>query len=53
MYRHVDGITTLIGYLYHLLITVTLRHAHKTAKLAYSVVDMHYIVAYLKLTYLL
>ena len=53
MYRHVYGISALIGNLYHFLITITLRHAHQTAKLAYAVVDMHYIVAYFKLANLL
>ena len=40
----------LILYLYHLLITVALRHPYQSSKLAYSVVNMHHIVAHLELS---
>ena len=53
MYRQVDGIPTLIGDLYHFLITIALGHTHKTTEFANAMVDMHYIVAYLKLADLL
>ena len=45
----VDGSSTLVLYLDHLLIAVTLRHTHKTCKTADTVVDMHHVIARFKL----
>ena len=50
---HVDGAPTLIDDLNHLLIGVTLWHTHQSTKLTDTMIDMHDIVAYLKLLYLL
>ena len=53
MYRDIDGTATVVDDLNHLLIAVTLRHAHQPAELSDAVVDMHYIVANLELLNLL
>ena len=53
MDRHVDGAPTLIDDFDHLLVRVALWHTHQSSKLANTMIDMHDIVAYLKLLYLL
>ena len=49
MYRNVDGSPTFVHNLNHFLIAVTLGHTHQTAKLTYAVIDMHHVIAHLKL----
>ena len=53
MDRHVDGASTLIDDFDHLLVRVALWHTHQSSKLTNTMIDMHDIVAYLKLLYLL
>ena len=53
MYRYIDGVAVLILYLYHLLVTVALRHPHQPAEAADAMVDVNHVVAHLKLLYLL
>ena len=59
---HVDAVAVLVDNLDHLLIPPTTsivrvrgrcRHSYQTAELTHTVIDMHDIVAYLKLLYLL
>ena len=49
MNGHIDGSTTVVLYLDHLLIAVTLRHAHQSAKASDAMIYMNHIVAWLKL----
>ena len=50
---HVNGAPTIIDDLDHLLIGVALGHTHQSTKLTDTMINMHDIVAYLKLLYLL
>ena len=53
MYGDVYRVAVLVHDLYHLLVAVALRHFHQSAKLPYSMIDMHHVVTHLKLLYLL
>ena len=53
MNRDIDGAPTLIHYLDHLLIGVSLWHSNQSAKLSDSMIHMNHIVAHLKLLNLL
>ena len=53
MDRNVDGSTTLVHNLNHLLIAVALRHSDQSTKLTDTVIDMYHIVAHLELLNLL
>ena len=46
---HVHLVVVLVDDAYHLLVTVARWHAHQSAKLTYSVIDMHNEVARLHL----
>ena len=48
--RHIHGVLVLISQLNHLLHDTVVRHTHKSAKASHAVVDMHNVVANLKLT---
>ena len=45
MYRHIHDVAALIDDAYSLLIGVSHRHTHESAKLSYSEIHMHYVVA--------
>ena len=49
MNGHIDGSATVVLYLDHLLIAVTLRHAHQSAKASDAMIDVNHIVTRLKL----
>ena len=49
MNGHIDGSATVVLYLDHLLIAVTLRHAHQSAKTSDAMIDVNHIVTWLKL----
>ena len=50
---YIYRISVQVLYLYHLLITVTLRHPHQAPKATDAVVNVYHIIAHLKLLYLL
>ena len=48
--RDIDDIVTVVGNLNHLLhMAVCLRYAHESTEAANAMIDMHHIVAYIKL----